>query len=139
MAAGDILKGKDLRITLIDGTMYHATECSISSTTNFDEVATKDTNGNIVTPDTNSWSLSASGLVANKPGVSTQKDIHDIFTTHLAKTLVAVEFATTETGDIILSGNAYIESVEITASTEGRATYTASFKGNGDLTQALVA
>jgi hypothetical protein len=139
MAAGDILKGKDLRITLIDGTIYHATECSITSTRNFDEVATKDTNGNITTPDTYSWSLNASGLVANKPGASAQKDIHDLWTEHLAANLVAVEFTTTETGDITISGNAYVESVEMTAATEGRATYTATLKGDGDLTQGTVA
>ena len=139
MPAGDIIKGKDLRITLIDGTQYHATECSIQSTRNFDEVATKDTNGNITTPDTYSWSISASGLVANKPAASPQKDIHDLWTQHLAANLVAVEFATETAGDIKLAGQAYVESVEMTAATEGRATYSATFKGDGDLTQSVVA
>jgi hypothetical protein len=139
MSAGKILKGKDLRITLVDGTIYHATECSISSTRNFDEVATKDTTGNIVTPDTVSWNLNASGLVANKPTDSTQKDINDLWDSHLAATLVAVEFTTEDSGDFKLAGSAYVESVEVTASTEGRATYTAAFKGDGALTKTTVA
>ena len=139
MPAGDILKGKDLRISLASGTLYHATECSFSTSRNFDEIATKDTNGNITTPDNYTWSLSTSVLVANKPNASTQKDIHDIMTEYLAGTLVAVEFSTTTSGDILLSGNAYVESVEITASVEGRATYSVTLKGDGDLTQSTVA
>jgi hypothetical protein len=138
MAAGDILKGKDLRITFVDGTIYHATECAISSTRAFDEVATKDTNGNIVTPDTYSWNMTASGLVANKPGSSSQKDIKDLWASHIAGTIAAVEFKTTETGDMVLSGNVYVESIEMTASTEGRATYSATLRGDGDLTQSEV-
>lgn len=138
MAAGDILKGKDFRITFVDGTVYHATEGALSFTRNFDEVATKDTSGNIVTPDTYTWNLNLSALVANKPTSSTQKDTSDIVTQALSGALVDVEFATAENGDIKFEGQAYVESFEITAATEGRATYSASFKGNGNLTQTTV-
>jgi hypothetical protein len=134
MPAGDILKGKDLRITLAGGSIYHATECSFSTSRNFDEVATKDTDGTITTPDNLTWNLSTSALVANKPDPGTQKDIKDIFTEYLAKNEVAVEFATTTNGDITISGNAFIENVEITAATEGRATFSVTFRGNGNLT-----
>jgi hypothetical protein len=85
MPAGDILKGKDLRITVGTGQIYHATECNFSTNRNFDEVATKDTDGNITTPDTLTWNLSTSALVANKPDPTSQIDVKDIFTDYLAK------------------------------------------------------
>ena len=138
MPAGDILKGKDLRITVGTGQIYHATECNFSTNRNFDEVATKDTDGNITTPDTLTWNLSTSALVANKPDPGSQIDVKDIFTDYLAKTEVDVEFATTTAGDIIISGKAFIESIEIAAPTEGRATYSVTLRGNGDLTGAEV-
>jgi hypothetical protein len=138
MPAGDILKGKDLRIKMADNTIYHATECSFSTTREIESIATKDTDGNKGTPGNYEWSLSTSALVANKAGGSSQNDTKSILDAYIAGEIVAVEFTTDVEGDIILSGNAYLASCNITAAVGSSATYDVSFTGDGDLTVAAV-
>lgn len=138
MAAGDILKGKNLRIKIDDNTVYHATECSFSSTLELEGLATKDTDGNVQTPGNYEWSLSTSALVANKENASTQNDTYGIMGKYLAKGKVTVEFTTDVAGDVIISGEAYIASCNITAPVSGSATYDISLTGDGDITLAQV-
>lgn len=139
MAAGDIIKGKDLRIKIADNTVYHATECSFSITRSLESIATKDTDGEKKTAGNYNWTLSTSALVANKATASTQNDTKSILDAFIAGDVVAVEFTTDNTGDIILSGNAFIESINITASVGSSATYDVSLNGDGDLTPDVVA
>lgn len=138
MAAGDIVKGKNLRIKIDDNTVYHSTECSFSSTLELEGLATKDTDGNVQTPGNYEWSLSTSALVAVQAGGSTQNDTHGIMTKYLAKALVDVEFTTDVAGDIIITGQAYIASCNITAPVSGSATYDISLTGDGDITLATI-
>lgn len=138
MPAGDILKGKDLRIKVDDNTIYHATECSFTTTREIESIATKDTDGNKGTPGNYEWSLSTSALVANKAALSTQNDTKSILDAYLLGDKVSVEFTTDVEGDIILSGEAWIASCNITAAVGASATYDVSFTGDGDLTVAAV-
>lgn len=138
MAAGDILKGKDLRIKIAGETVYHATECSFSTTRDFDEIATKDTDGKKSTPGSFGWTLSTSALVANKATASTQNDTKSILDAYKAGDIVAVEFTTDVEGDIIITGNAYLASCNITASVGSSATYDVSLTGDGEFTVAAV-
>lgn len=138
MAAGDILKGKDLRLKLADNTLYHATECSFSTTRELESIATKDTNGNKGTPGNYEWSLSTSALVANQASGSDQNDTKAILDAFLAGTVVAVEFTTDVEGDILITGNAFLVSCNITAAVGSSATYDVQLTGDGDFTVALV-
>jgi hypothetical protein len=57
------------------------------------------------------------------------------------RTAVTVKFTTVSgttpvTGDLIWSGSAFIESMDITADMESPVTYSVSFTGTGQLTQA---
>lgn len=139
MPAGEILKGKNLRIKVADNTVYHATECSFSSTLELEGLATKDTDGNIQTPGNYEWSLSTSALVAVKQTASSQNDTFSIMEKYLAKEAVTVEFTTDVSGDIILSGSAYISSCNITAPVNGSATYDITMTGDGDVTLSRIA
>lgn len=131
---GKIYKGKNLRISVGDKLLYHATSCSLSITTEIESIATKDTNGNVKTPGAYDWSMSTSALVANKPtGSTTHVSFAELMTMQLNNTPVTLEFTTSEAGDFLLTGSAIIESTSISAETAGAATGDFSFSGNGDL------
>lgn len=137
--ASEIYKGRDLRIKVEGKTVFHATECSFSSSMNIDSVATKDTIGEVGTPSTLSWTLSTNALMTNAPsGSTTTQGTKSIFDYHTAGTRVSIEFTTGVNGDMIISGEAYIESCEIQAPVQGNATFSASFKGDGNYTTDLV-
>lgn len=138
MAAGQIYKGKNLRFSFEDKTLFHATTCSLSVSTTLESIATKDTSGTLSVPGNYEWSLSTSALVADKPTSSTQTDFMDLLALQLAGTEIDVEFTTGESGDFVLSGKVYIESSSITAETGNSVSGDFSFKGNGDLTKSIV-
>jgi len=132
MAAGEIYKGKNLRIKVDGETVYHATECSFTTTRELESIASKDTNGEKKTPGNYTWGLSTNALVADKAVASSQNDTKSILDAFQAGNTVSVEFTTDVEGDIVISGDAYIESCNITAPVGGSATYDASFSGDGD-------
>ncbi|MBF05026.1 MAG: hypothetical protein CMP76_17250 [Flavobacterium sp.] len=139
MAAGEIYKGSNVRFSFEGKTLFHATSCAISISTTLEEIATKDTNGSVVTPGNYSWSMTTNALVADKPAASTtQEGFMDIVALQLNKTLIAVEFTDSVTGSFILSGNVYVESVNISAEVGASVTGDFSFKGTGDLTKSVV-
>jgi hypothetical protein len=133
-------KGKDLRISLGGKVLYHASECGMNISKTFEEIATKDTNGTNSIPGEYTWSLSSSSLISNKPALSTtQLDLKDLVEAQLAGTPFEIEFTTGTVGDVIFTGNVYVENVDIAAATGSVATGSFSFKGDGELTVASVA
>ena len=137
MAVGQIYKGKNVRFSFNGATLYHATSCKLSVSTKLEEIATKDTDGTVSTPSNYAWSISTEALVADKPGASTQSDFMDILSLQLAGTEIDIEFSTGVTGDFILSGKVYCESLDINAEVGNSVTGSFSFKGNGNLTKAI--
>lgn len=138
MAVGQPYKGKNLRIRVDGETVFHATECSFNSSIQLEEIATKDTQGSLVVSGNYTWGLSTNMLAADKAAMSTQEDFVSLLNKHKAGTQVAVEFTTDVAGDILISGNAFIESVNVSAPTAGFATAECSMKGSGDYTVAVV-
>lgn len=137
-APGQIYKGKNVRFSFGDKTLYHATSCTLGISTTLEEIATKDTNGTVSVPGNYSWNISTNALVADKPASSTQVDFMDIVALQLAGTAIDIEFTDGETGSFILSGTVYIESANVSAEVGQSVTGDFSFKGTGDLTKALV-
>lgn len=139
MAAGQIYKGKEVRFKFDDKTLYHATSCALSITTSLEGIATKDTDGTVSVPSNYEWSITTNALVADKPASSTtQSDFMDILALQLAGTPIDVEFTDGASGSWVLSGQVYVESANITAEVGNSVSGDFSFKGNGDLTKALV-
>lgn len=138
MAAGQIYKGKNVRLSYNGKTLYHATSCKLSISTKLEEIATKDTAGTVSTPSNYAWNVSAESLVANKPAASTQLDFMDIVSLQLAGTEIDITFTDGASGNFILSGKVYVESSDINAEVGNSVTGSFSFKGNGNLTKALV-
>lgn len=139
MAAGDIVKGKNLRIKIADNTVYHATECNFSSSLNLEQIATKDTSGSVGSPGSYTWTLDTSALVAVKETGSSQNDTFSIMEKYFAKEAVSVEFTTDVAGDIIITGSAYLTECSVAAPTDGSATFSVTATGDGDVTLDRVA
>lgn len=133
-----IIKGKKLRLKFDSGTVYHATECSMTSDLAFTDVSTKDTDGVVSSPDEITWSISISSLAAHKATGSGQKDFKDLIDAHVAKTLVPVEFTSDEEAELLITGNVYVQSWDLNAPNEGNATCSVTLKGDGIYTPTLV-
>ncbi|MFH6966480.1 hypothetical protein [Flavobacterium sp. FlaQc-28] len=131
--AGNTYAGKNLRIRVGGKTVFHATECSFTTSRNMESIASKDTNGEQVTPGNYTWGVSTNYLVSNIPAASsTQIGTKQILDTYQSGSEVEVSFSTEIVGDVIITGNCFIEGINMTAPTNGVATGDASFKGNGD-------
>ena len=138
--AGNTYAGKNLRIRVDGKTIFHATECSFTTSRNMESIASKDTNGEQVTPGNYSWGVSTNFLVANVPTASTtQIATKQILDTYQAGSEVEVQFTTEIAGDVIITGQSFIESMNMSAPTNGVATGDASFKGNGDFVTTIAA
>jgi hypothetical protein len=132
MAAGQAYKGKNLRIKIDGDTIFHATECSFNSSMSLEEIATKDTNGNLVVTGNYTWGVATNMLIADKAAGSTQEDFVSLLNKHKDGEIVQISFTTDAIGDVLITGYGYIESINFAAPTSGFATGDASFKGNGD-------
>lgn len=126
-------QGKALRLKVKGKTMFHSTSCGLNISVTLEEIATKDTNGSVVVPGPYTWTLSAETLVVNPAVGGTQVATAELLRMLLAGEEIEVDFTTDELGDILLSGNAYIESAGLKADTGGSSSVSYSFKGNGDL------
>jgi len=138
--AGNTYAGKNLRIRVGGKTIFHATECSFTTSRNMESIASKDTNGEQVTPGNYTWGVSTNFLVANIPTSSTtQIATKELLDTYQAGTEVEVQFTTDIAGDVIITGDTFIESMNMSAPTNGVATGDAAFKGNGDFVTSVAA
>jgi len=139
MAAGQIYKGKNVRISYGGKTLYHTTSCKLDVSTSLEEIATKDTDGTVQTPGNYSWTASAESLMADIPAMSTTQIAgDDLLDFQLAGTELDFEFSTYETGSYKYTGKVYVESSSIDATVGQSVTGSFSFKGNGNLTKESV-
>ncbi|OIQ16547.1 MAG: hypothetical protein BM557_09540 [Flavobacterium sp. MedPE-SWcel] len=133
------IQGKKLRLSFGGKKLWHATECSLSITTDFEELASKDTDGKNQLPGDYSWTLSTSNLVADLPdGDTTHVNADDLIDLQLNDTIVTVEFTTGVTDDTVYSGSAYVSQSDITATNGAVSSGSFSFNGDGKLTKDVV-
>jgi predicted secreted protein len=128
--------GENMRLTLDGKLILHEVSASLSFTKDFKEVASKDTNGKLVSPGSNSWNFSVEGLWENDGTV--KQDLFAITTMANADAVKTVSFSTGISGDPIFSGNAYVEGFTVDAANEEYVTFSFTVKGSGDLTIAEV-
>lgn len=134
----NFLSGTSFRVLVDDKTIAHETEASLSSSLDFKEVATKDTDGIEKTPGNQSWSISCNNLVMTD-ATTTQQTIATLYALHKDKTKVAIQFTTNDTGDMVFSGYAYIGTFNITSTNDENVSGDFSFEGTGGLTLGTVA
>jgi TP901-1 family phage major tail protein len=130
------MKGSSMRIKIGTNVIYHETDATLNWSREFKEVATKDTTGVENTPGKSSWSLSSNAYAENAP--ATENDLKSISDAAQAATLVSVEFTDGVSGNVMYSGQAYIESFSVKATNDETVTFDYVLKGNGDLTTANV-
>lgn len=141
MATTGVFNGTNLVVLVGSEVIAHATSCSLSVSADLPDATTKQSGGWAEEiAGLRSWSLTTDGLATVEP-TGTDYVVGDIFSALNGRTSVTVKFTTANgstpiTGDLIWSGSAFVESLDITADMESPVTYSASFTGTGQLTQA---
>ena len=140
MATTGIFNGTQLVVLVGTEVIAHATSCSLSVSADLPDATTKQSGGWAAEiAGLRSWSLTTDGLATVEP-TGTDYIVGDIFTALNGRTSVTVKFTTANgstviAGDLVWSGSAFVESLDITADMESPVTYSASFTGTGVLTQ----
>ncbi|MFD1292633.1 phage tail tube protein [Lutibacter holmesii] len=130
--------GSLMRLSVDGENIFHETKVSISGDTDFNDVATKDTDGTVSTPGQKSWSLSVEGVMSNDdPG--TKHDVASIVGLWNTQALVEIMVTDAVTGHIEYSGSAYIQNWSKDAENDESVTFSYSLKGTGSLTVGAVA
>ena len=136
-----IFNGTNLVVLVGTEVVAHSTSCSLSVSVDLPDSTTKSSGGWAdQIGGLKSWSLTTDGLATVDP-TGASYVVGDIFTQLASRTAVTVKFTTVSgstpvVGDLIWSGLAFIESMDVTADMESPATYSVSFTGTGQLTQA---
>lgn len=141
MATTGVFNGTSLVVLVGTEVVAHATSCSLSISADLPDSTTKQSGGwadHIA--GLRSWSLTTDGLATVEP-TGTNYVVGDLFSALNGRGTVTVKFTTVAgstpvVGDLIWSGSAFVESLDITADMESPVTYSASFTGTGVLTQA---
>jgi predicted secreted protein len=141
MPTTGIFNGTNLVVLVGTEVVAHSTSCSLSVSADLPDSTTKSSGGWAdEIAGLRSWSLTTDGLATVDP-TGANFVVGDIFTSMYNRTKVTVKFTTVTgstpvVGDLIWSGEAFIESLDVTADMESPATYSVSFTGTGVLTQA---
>ena len=142
MPTTGIFNGTNLVVLVGTEVVAHSTSCSLSVSADLPDATTKSSDGWAQEiGGLKNWSLTTDGLATVEP-TGANFVVGDIFTQLASRTAVTVKFTTVSTGstvvpgDLVWSGLAFIESLDITADMESPATYSVSFTGTGALTQA---
>ena len=146
MATTSVFNGTSLVVLIGTEVIGFATSCSLSLAIDAPDASTKQSLGWAdEIGGQRSWSLTTDGLATVVPGtVATYVTTAELNALAIARTAVTVKFTTVDnstvggvtpvSGDVIYSGSAFIESVDMTADMENPVTYSVSFKGTGPLT-----
>jgi predicted secreted protein len=145
MATTSVFNGTSLVVLVGAEVIGYATSCSLSLAIDTPDASTKQSLGWAdEIGGQRSWSLTTDGLATVNPN-STAPYISTFELNQLAidRVPVEVKFTTVNNsvvdgvtpvaGDVIYSGYAFIESVDMTADMENPVTYSVSFKGTGVL------
>lgn len=120
------IKGSALRVKVATKTIQHEIDFSYSETTEFQDLASKDVE-NAVIAGKSTYSLSGNGYADNSAG-DAQEDMASLFAWRAAKDSKAIEISDGVSGNISISGTAYLESVEIQSTNNEVVTYSWTMK-----------
>jgi predicted secreted protein len=141
MPTTGIFNGTSLVVLVGTEVVAHATSCTLSISADLPDSTTKQSGGwTDHIAGLRSWSITTDGLATVEP-TGTSYVVGDIFSALNGRGTVTVKFTTANgstpiVGDLIWSGSAFVESLDLTADMESPVTYSASFTGTGVLTQA---
>jgi predicted secreted protein len=133
-----LINGTNLVIKVGGVPILKATTASLEMSVDMPDATTKDSQGWAeFFAGVRSWTLSSDGLIDYATSASVETD--ELVAMLIARSTVAVTFGTSTTGDMLLSGNAYVSSISQTADMESPSGFSVSFQGTGALTQSTVA
>ena len=133
-----LINGTNLVIKVGGVPILKATTASIEMSVDMPDATTKDSQGWAeFFAGVRSWTLSSDGLIDYATSASVETD--ELVGMLIARSTVAVTFGTSTTGDMLLSGNAYVSSISQTADMESPSGFSVTFQGTGALTQSTVA
>jgi len=113
--------------------IMHEVEASLNEARDFEELASKDIVGKDYHPKEGTWSLTGNAIAANSDG-DAQIDLQAIVASYNLKTLLPIELTDGLPHNMTYSGDAYIESYNLTSANEDKVKYDFSLKGVGVLT-----
>jgi predicted secreted protein len=141
MATTGVFNGTSLVVLINGQVIAHSTSCSLSLAVDAPDASDKESAGWAVEiGGQKSWSVTTDGLSTVVPGVlASYVSTDELMILAADRVAVTLKFTTvtgtTPTpGDVYWTGNAFIESVDITADMENPVTFSVSFKGTGALT-----
>jgi len=133
-----LINGTNLVIKVGGNPILKATTASMEISVDLPDATTKDSQGwSEFFAGVRSWTLSSDGLIDYATSASVETD--ELVAMLIARTAVTVEFATSTSGDMKLSGSAFVSSISQTADMESPSGWSVSFQGTGALTQGTVA
>lgn len=133
-----LINGTNLVIKVGGVPILKATTASIEMSVDMPDATTKDSQGWAeFFAGVRSWTLSSDGLIDYATSASVETD--ELVAMLIARTPVSVSFGTSTSGDMLLSGSAYVSSISQTADMESPSGFSVSFQGTGALTQSTVA
>lgn len=132
----NFLDGSIMRLSVEGKKVFHEVEVSIEGSTDFKEIATKDTDGKEVSPGAQSFSLSCSA----KGSTDTTSDNAsiDMLMFYQNKTKVAFTLTDGVVGHVVYSGFAYVADFNMGSPNEEIVDFSYSLKGTGGLTIGVV-
>ena len=145
--ANGILNGTELKVYSGGTLVAYATSCTLSVNQSVREITNKDSGGaKEIAEGLVDWSVDCEGMYAwlDASGSAFAGGPDDLILAHAnastsgsTRASFTITFGTTdgETGDLKYTGDAYLTSISMTGGTEESATFSASFGGNGTLTQ----
>tara|TARA_R110002096_G_scaffold347618_1_gene540927 strand:+ start:5322 stop:5726 length:405 start_codon:yes stop_codon:yes gene_type:complete len=120
-----------MRVKAGTKTILHEQESSFSMTVGMQELATKDIVGKNYNPQDIEWSLSGTGIADNSDA-DAQVDTLALLNAVKAKLPVALELTDGVSGNVMISGDGYYESVSIKSANKEKVTFDFAIKGIGE-------
>ena len=149
--ANGILNGTELKVYSGGTLVAYATSCTLSVNQSVREITNKDSGGaKEIAEGLVDWSVDCEGMYAwlDASGSAFAGGPDDLILAHAnastsgsTRATFEITFGTTgsTTGDTKYVGTVYLASMSLTGGTEESATYSASFAGDGTLTQTIAA
>ena len=132
-----LINGTNLVIKVGGVPLLKATTASLEMSVDMPDATTKDSAGWAeFFAGVRSWTLSSDGLIDYATSASVETD--ELVGMLIARSPIAIEFATSTAGDMKLSGSAYVSSISQTADMESPSGFSVTFQGTGALTQGTV-
>ena len=143
MATNGIINGTKFGVYAAGTKIGYATSASISMNHNLRDTSTKDSSGwRDQLEGQRDWEVSVEGMlifVDGSGGAISDITANELYSSYIAsRTEFEVKFSTEVSGDVKWTGNAFMTSLSMDTPNEDSSTWSASFSGTGQLTQATV-